>query len=154
MSTAPMPLSTTDAEIVASLDALTQPFALAHRDNCMRRGLPYYFTSGARSKDFQRMLREKLGSGAAKPGNSKHEVGAAWDANNAASAPMSDAQWQIFGEEAEKLGLVWGGRFASRDLGHVELPQSRSEIAAYRNMKLAAVGIMTVGVAIIATSKK
>lgn len=34
----------------------------------------------------------------------------------------SDAAWKVIGEEAEKLGLVWGGRWVTIfDPGHVEL---------------------------------
>jgi hypothetical protein len=141
-----------DAEIIATLDPLAQGLALKHRDACINRGLPYYLTAGGRDRATQAMLREKLGSGAAPAGKSKHEVGAAWDANNQAGRPMTDAQWAIFGTEAEKLGLVWGGRFASRDLGHVELPQTRAQLAVYRGLKLTALAL-TVGVALVVASK-
>lgn len=134
-------LSAHDAEIVASLDTLAQQFALRHRAACMARGLPYYFTAGGRSRSEQQMLREKLGTGAAPSGVSKHEIGMAWDANNAASVPMSDTQWATFGEEAEKLGLTWGGRFQSKDLGHVEMPQTRAELAQYRALNVAALAL-------------
>lgn len=34
------------------------------------------------------------------------------------------AEWTVIGEEAEKLGLVWGGRWkVPFDPGHVELPR-------------------------------
>lgn len=145
-------LSAGDVEIIASLDNLTQAFALKHRDACIKRGLPYYFTAGGRDRSTQAMLRERLGAGAAKAGQSKHEVGAAWDANNMAARPMTDAQWAIFGEEAENLGLVWGGRFQSRDLGHVEMPQSRAELASYRALKVAALAL-TLGIVAIVASK-
>jgi hypothetical protein len=145
-------LASADAEIISSLDPLVQPLALKHRDACLRRGLPYYFTAGGRDWATQALLREKLGTGAAPAGKSKHEVGAAWDANNMASRPMTDAQWAIFGAEAENLGLVWGGRFASRDMGHVEMPQTRAEIKAYRNLKLAAVAL-AVGVVLVVAKK-
>lgn len=146
-------LAAMDAEIINSLDPLVQPLALKHRDACIARGLPYYFTAGGRDRATQAILREKLGTGAAPAGQSKHEVGAAWDANNMASRPMTAEQWAIFGAEAEKLGLVWGGRFASRDLGHIEMPQSRDEIRAYRNLKLVAVGL-AVGIVGLAVSAK
>lgn len=35
--------------------------------------------------------------------------------------PWAMAGYQTFGEEAERLGLRWGGRWAMRDFGHVEL---------------------------------
>lgn len=40
-----------------------------------------------------------------------------WDAGHPA--------WRVVGEEAEKLGLVWGGRWLKpHDPGHVELPRA------------------------------
>jgi hypothetical protein len=36
-----------------------------------------------------------------------------------------DPAWAVIGEEAEKLGLVWGGRWVKpHDPGHVELPRA------------------------------
>lgn len=37
----------------------------------------------------------------------------------------TDAAWKVIGEEAEKLGLVWGGHWrVPFDPGHVELPRA------------------------------
>lgn len=33
----------------------------------------------------------------------------------------TDPAWQVIGQEAERIGLVWGGRWSTPDLGHVEL---------------------------------
>ena len=41
-----------------------------------------------------------------------------WDA--------SDPAWKIIGEEAEKLGLKWGGRWNTPDPGHAEHPNGRT----------------------------
>lgn len=38
-----------------------------------------------------------------------------WDAN--------DPAWNVMGEIGEKLGLVWGGRWKQKDLGHFEEPR-------------------------------
>lgn len=38
--------------------------------------------------------------------------------------------WDEFGREAEALGLVWGGRWKSKDLNHVERPNWRKNIHA------------------------
>jgi hypothetical protein len=36
-----------------------------------------------------------------------------------------DSAWKVIGEEAERLGLVWGGRWVKPfDPGHVELPRA------------------------------
>jgi hypothetical protein len=41
----------------------------------------------------------------------------------------TDAAWKVIGEEAEKLGLVWGGRWQQpHDPGHVELPRSEWDL--------------------------
>src|SRR3970040_951946 len=119
------PLSDLDLRIVASLDPLAQPFALLHRDACLRLGMPhYYFTQGARSDEYQSYLDKKLGAGAASAKVSKHVVEMAWDANNWDAKPIASHWWSVFGQEAERLGLVWGGRFASKDLGHGEMTAS------------------------------
>lgn len=37
----------------------------------------------------------------------------------------SAAEWKVIGEEAEKLNLIWGGRWVKPyDPGHVELPRA------------------------------
>lgn len=40
-----------------------------------------------------------------------------WDANN----PV----WQKIGLIGERIGLVWGGRWKVRDMGHFELPKDK-----------------------------
>ena len=38
---------------------------------------------------------------------------------------VTDAAWKVIGEEAQKLGLVWGGFWKTpHDPGHVELPRA------------------------------
>jgi hypothetical protein len=66
--------------------------------------------------------------------NSMHMYGLAADvisAGEAWSAPP--AFWAALGEEAEKLGLVWGGRWQRRDLAHVQAIRV-SEQRAFRAM--------------------
>lgn len=36
--------------------------------------------------------------------------------------------WKLLGGEAEKLGLVWGGRWTLKDLDHTEYPKWRTVI--------------------------
>ncbi len=38
--------------------------------------------------------------------------------------------YDLYGAEAERLGLRWGGRWTLRDLGHVELPRAGAREAA------------------------
>lgn len=35
----------------------------------------------------------------------------------------TDAAWQRLGEIGESLGLIWGGRWRQKDLGHFELSE-------------------------------
>jgi peptidoglycan L-alanyl-D-glutamate endopeptidase CwlK len=97
-------------------------------------GAPVRIIETARSIERQKWLwdsgRVRVGPVVtnAKPGESKHTP----DLNGLSSAcdfcfegddPFgSDQPWQLFGTEAEKIGLVWGGKWRIRDLGHVELP--------------------------------
>lgn len=39
----------------------------------------------------------------------------------------SDPVWARMGAIGEALGLVWGGRWAQRDLGHFELPAVKAD---------------------------
>jgi peptidoglycan L-alanyl-D-glutamate endopeptidase CwlK len=93
------------------------------------RGYPFALLEGYRSPERQDMLAG-LGNHVtnARAFQSKHQYGLALDA-----APLRDGklviserdQWamqayQALGEEAEKAGLVWGGRWKLKDYGHVE----------------------------------
>lgn len=143
------PLTPAEAEIVAGLDPLIQPYALLHRDRLLQRSIPYVFISGRRSRDLQASLHEDPKRVSARPGKSAHEIGFAWDA----TGPRNAAEWEIFGQEAEALGLEWGGRYRPKpDFPHVETREKRDTLATYQYLKLAAVGL-TVGL-IIAVSTR
>lgn len=59
---------------------------------------------------------------------SQHQYGLALDAAPVMNGrlviserdPWAMQAYQVFGEEAEKAGLVWGGRWTFRDYGHIE----------------------------------
>jgi peptidoglycan L-alanyl-D-glutamate endopeptidase CwlK len=61
---------------------------------------------------------------------SQHQYGLALDAAPVLNGrlviserdPWAMQAYQVFGEEAEKLGLVWGGHWTFRDYGHIESP--------------------------------
>lgn len=58
-----------------------------------------------------------------RPGWSWHQWRRAVDLGFAGSNPWDPkAPWDKLGELGERLGLRWGGRWKSRDLGHFELP--------------------------------
>ena len=93
------------------------------------RGFQLALLEGYRSPDRQDMLAD-LGSNVtnARGMQSRHQYGQAADI-----APMKDgrlviserdpwafAAYQALGQEAEALGLTWGGRWNLRDYGHVE----------------------------------
>lgn len=94
------------------------------------RGYTFTLLEGYRSPERQDRLAN-LGSQvtAARAMQSRHQFGLAADL-----APLRDgrlviserdgwawAAYQALGQEAEALGLTWGGRWALRDYGHVEL---------------------------------
>lgn len=53
---------------------------------------------------------------------SKHQSGRAADIVFRSKPWDSNHPWDAIGEEAERVGLVWGGTWKMRDLPHVELP--------------------------------
>lgn len=104
-----------------------------------RRGYPMALLEGYRSPERQELLASKGPTVTrARANQSKHQFGLAVDL-----APMRDgrlviserdpwafAAYQALGEEAEKLGLTWGGRWTRlADYGHVESP-SRAGMSA------------------------
>jgi len=52
--------------------------------------------------------------------------------------PWAMSAYQSMGEEAEALGLVWGGRWTFRDYGHVELAGSIAKLLKTRQQAAAA----------------
>lgn len=96
------------------------------------RGYPVALLEGYRSPERQDMLAD-IGAHVtnARGLQSRHQFGLAADI-----APVKDGRlviseqhpwaldaYQALGQEAEALGLVWGGRWKLRDFGHVELPR-------------------------------
>lgn len=97
------------------------------------RGYPFALLEGYRSPERQEKLAD-LGTHVtnARAFQSKHQFGLAVDV-----APVNDGRliiserdpWAMqayvaLGEEAEKAGLTWGGRWSFKDYGHVELAGS------------------------------
>lgn len=102
------------------------------------RGYTFALLEGYRSPERQEKLAD-LGNHVtnARAFQSKHQYGVAADL-----APVRDGQlviserdpWAMeaylaLGEEAEKLGLTWGGRWWFKDYGHVEMTGSIAAIA-------------------------
>jgi len=94
-----------------------------------QRGYPIALLEGYRSPERQDMLADKGTSVTnARANQSKHQFRVAVDL-----APIKDGQllisernpwaaaaYKVLGEESQALGLIWGGGWAMRDLGHVE----------------------------------
>lgn len=144
-----MSLSAAETEIVNSLDGALRPLALLHRQAVLDAGIPFTFISGWRSYDYQALLHSDPTRVSAAPGDSKHEIGMAYDG----SGPRNATEWAIYGDLAERLGLVWGGRFKPRaDNQHVEFAGTRADLATYRAV-LAAAGIAA-AVAVVSLIRK
>ena len=105
------------------------------------RGYPFALLEGYRSPERQEKLAD-MGSHvtSARAFQSKHQFGMAVDL-----APLRDGRliiserdpWAMeaylaLGEEAEKAGLIWGGRWWFKDYGHVEIAESIKAIAGSR----------------------
>lgn len=93
------------------------------------RGYRMALLEGSRSAERQEMLfQQGPGVTRARGGRSKHQYGLAADIAPLREGrlmiserdPWAAAAYRTLGEEAENLGLAWGGRWAMRDLGHVE----------------------------------
>ncbi|WP_334190941.1 M15 family metallopeptidase [Noviherbaspirillum sp.] len=105
-------------------------FALLVFARMEARGYPMALLEGYRSAERQDMLADSPQHVTNARGyESKHQYGLALDA-----APIRDGRlviserdpwamqaYQALGEEAEKVGLVWGGRWKLRDFGHIEM---------------------------------
>lgn len=102
------------------------------------RGYVFVLLEGYRSPERQEKLAD-MGAHVtgARAFQSKHQFGLAVDL-----APMREgrlviserepwamAAYQALGEESEKLGLVWGGRWWFKDYGHVEIAGSLAAIS-------------------------
>jgi len=93
------------------------------------RGYPMALLEGFRGAERQEVLARKgPGVTRARGGQSLHQFGLAADMSPLRDGrlviserdPWASAAYRALGEEAEALGLAWGGKWAMRDLGHVE----------------------------------
>lgn len=130
----PIDLLKRDGKMRIDLDLCYFPFvekALRVLAACRTRGQDYMPTFGHRSWAQQHQLRQnflnKTGGQAAPAGLSAHNYGLAWDVcadgdkDKGGLQPSWDVKrYVILGEEAEREGLVWGGRF--NDSPHIQWP--------------------------------
>lgn len=115
------------------LDPVFAQLVLRVMERMQARGVRMALLEGYRSPERQEALatRDAKVTGA-RGGQSKHQYGLAVDL-----APFQDGRliiseadpwaakvYEIYGQEAEAVGLVWGGRWSFRDLVHIEAPGS------------------------------
>lgn len=113
------------------LDPVFAQLVLRVMERMQVRGVQMVLLEGYRSPERQEVLasRDTKVTGA-RGGQSKHQYGLAVDL-----APFQDGRlvisqadpgaarvYEIYGQEAEAVGLVWGGRWSFRDLVHIEAP--------------------------------
>lgn len=111
-------------------------------ERARQRGIGLTLLEGYRSPERQTRLAS-AGPGVTRAGafQSKHQYGLAADlapvrdgrlAMNEADPWVAEA-YRVLGEEAVRAGLVWGGHWSLRDLGHVEIAGA---LVARRNEQL------------------
>ncbi len=122
-------LATVDGELARRVRALASTLA--------QKGIALRVTSGRRSTAQQAVLyanRAHNSNPVARPGTSKHEQGYAVDLVPAGA--RSAVIEQIIGEEGERQGLKWGGRFSKPDPVHFELPSAAPGTAINSKQRL------------------
>ena len=113
------------------------------------RGFQMTLVEGYRSPERQEMLAAReVKVTQARGFASRHQYGLAVDLAPVISGrpvfselvPGVSAAFQALGQEAEALGLIWGGRWSFRDLVHVEAPGRIQENMAARVRQMRATG--------------
>jgi peptidoglycan L-alanyl-D-glutamate endopeptidase CwlK len=118
-----------------SLDHLVEPFrskAFELIARCSESGFPVYVVETLRS-EWQH--QQDLLNHVSWTQHSKHQDGLAIDIciidqyelhrSLKLAWNADDPTWNEVGSIGEKLGLVWGGRWKQRDMGHFEMPDDK-----------------------------
>lgn len=168
----PAELPLREKRIVASLRPVMREFALAHYAALRRRGIRLQFNDGARSPAQQSAIaiRTRAALEAADSAGALADAGLSGFTATASTSlhvfalaydgepdPKTEITWQTYGEEAERLGLVWGGRWVKTlrdgtkktDRPHVQVAGKTSTLR-----QLAAAGLTTVLVVTIAVAAR
>jgi peptidoglycan L-alanyl-D-glutamate endopeptidase CwlK len=116
-----------------SLDHLAEPFrtkVFEFLARLIEAKIPVYITETLRSEE---QHQADLKAGVSWIQHSKHQDGLAIDIVPILSIVnkvilldwnSNDSVWQDIGEIGEKLGLVWGGRWTQKDMGHFEMAEA------------------------------
>lgn len=166
----PAELPLREKRILLGLRSVTREFALAHYAALKRRGIRLQFNDGARTPAQQRIIAERtraalestdsatalrdagLSGFAASGTTGMHVLRLAYDGE---PSPKTDATWRTYGEEAEALGLVWGGRWERTlrdgtrrtDRPHVQVPGKPATLQLLANAGLVTVLVVAIAVA-------
>ena len=107
-----------------------KPKALELLARCVEAGIPVLIVDTLRTPDEQ---AENIRKGVSWTKNSRHLTGDAIDiapyeqflAHGADKVlwDAGDPLWTRLGEIGEACGLIWGGRWKQKDLGHFEQPR-------------------------------
>lgn len=113
------------------LDPVFAQLVLRVMERLRAKGIQMVLLEGYRSPERQEALASReVKVTAARGGQSKHQYGMAVDLAPfrdgrlviSESDPWAARVYEIYGQEAEAVGLVWGGRWSFRDLVHIEAP--------------------------------
>jgi len=116
-----------------------RPLAIELLARCCEAGAPVMIVDTLRTAAEQ---EANIAKGVSWTRNSKHLTGDAidivpyqlWDASGPdklqwdARAPV----WHLLGQIGESLGLVWGGRWKVKDMGHFEYPTPPADTTTRR----------------------
>lgn len=125
------PMKRTTESLIATLRTPVQEKTRALLAAALAAGIKLHVVQAFRSSAEQAAIyaqgRTKPGAivSYAKPGTSYHEWGLAFDVavdkDGQPTWPRDTKLWNQIGALGESVGLTWGGRFPSPDLGHFQL---------------------------------
>ena len=123
------------SRLIQDLTPEMQPLAREFMIRCVAEDIPVIITCTLRSMDEQAALyaqgRTTPGKVVthAKPGQSKHNTGEAFDVglkneDGSMDWDAGNPHWLRMGEIGEEIGLEWGGRWSGKkqDLPHFQMP--------------------------------
>ena len=123
-----------------TLQPTLQPLAQTFLERCAEAGIPCEITQGTRTFAEQQRIYDQGRSapGAvvtqAKPGDSYHQYGLAFDVVPTAYKSLPDWNpggpfWATIGAIGKSLGLEWGGDWRTPDQPHFQIPSSVAPLA-------------------------
>lgn len=120
----------------SKLDPVFSQLVLRVMERLRQRGVEVVLLEGYRSPERQEALANQANKVTdARAFQSKHQFGLAVDLAPyrdghliiSEADPWAAKVYELLGQEAEAVGLTWGGHWSFRDLGHIEAPGSISK---------------------------